>query len=76
MVAAHLPLGSTWMYPVFCQCSKHKGVCRVCNQGAIVYLCGEVYLCAVTSCIIDFILSSDDITCTHAHVVMSLCITV
>ena len=29
VVAARLPLGSTWMYPVFCQCSKHKGICRV-----------------------------------------------
>ena len=63
MVAAHLPLGSTWMYPVFCQCCKHKGVCWVCDQGAIVYLWGEVYLCVMMSCIIDIIMSSDDITC-------------
>ena len=42
VVPPRLPLGSTWMYPVLCQCTKHKGICRVCDQGAIVHLWKEV----------------------------------
>lgn len=45
VVAPRLPLGSTWMYPVLRQCTKHKGICRVCEKGAIVHLWREVLSC-------------------------------